>query len=1031
VVVAVLSPCFAAAFGAGLVASETDDIRAALDQGRYPEAVRAARAHLQDVQQQSGPDSLAAARVLDLLVESLWLDADASSYHLRPGALDEQAREYAERAVKIKEAELGPDHPDLVPSLRNLGIVVSWSRREDAYRPLERALAICESTFGREHPATARALGDLAWWAMGPPKFEESGSLLERALAIQQDVLGPDHPRIATTLRRLGARFVWSDPSRARAFFRRALAMRERVLPADHPEIARSLKSLAIHQRPAVALPLLERALGIQERSLGPDHPSVAWTLSDIGVAAMVEGDYALAERTLERALAVSEKAHGSGHERLLFHLWRLARYRWDMGELENARPTLRRAVRILDESPPPSAGSRAWSLTFFSRLSLALGDDATASRLRQRALREAERTASLPGVAWAKGTILGAVGDACREADDDVEARRAYEMALSYWETVPGVDPLTASATLLGLGILETDAGNYVEAVSHLGKALTLVEERVARRSPRLEKVLSALAEAEWLAGERNRATELALRAAETVREHLRLTSRWLPERRALLYARGRRRPLDVALSRAADASGKDSRPFRAAWDSLIRSRAIVLDEMAARRRAIASGAAPAELVDRFAAACRRYANLLVQEAGSGDRDSTDEALEEQREEVERLERQLARKSEAFHRDHERRSIGYGQVSTALGRNDALVAFVRYERLVARPAGITTEATGRIPSYLAWVSLPGGDGPIAVELGSAAEIDRLLREWKSEASSAPSGVRTAALRAERRYRSAGSKLRRRVWDPIARHVRDARTVFVVPDGALHLVSFATLPDPGGSYLLETGPRLHYLSAERDLIRTLERDHSGKGLLAMGGADFEAAPGPLPGEALKLVSATLAQAVEAEGIYRGARSSCESLRGLRFESLPSSRDEVGEIARLWKGDAVLELTGPLAREDAFKRFAPDRRGLHVATHAFFAQGLCGSELAGERGGAGLHNPMRLSGMVLAGANRRDETGPEEDDGIVTAEEIASLDLLSVDWAVLSGCDTGTGEVMNGEGVLGLRRAWKACRRWRP
>ena len=67
--------------------------------------------------------------------------------------------------------------------------------------------------------------------------------------------------------------------------------------------------------------------------------------------------------------------------------------------------------------------------------------------------------------------------------------------------------------------------------------------------------------------------------------------------------------------------------------------------------------------------------------------------------------------------------------------------------------------------------------------------------------------------------------------------------------------------------------------------------------------------------------------------------------------------------------------------------------------------------------------MLLSGLSFAGANRRDKTAQAED-GILTAEEIAVMDLQGVEWAVLSACDTGVGEIQAGEGVLGLRRAFE-------
>lgn len=118
---------------------------------------------------------------------------------------------------------------------------------------------------------------------------------------------------------------------------------------------------------------------------------------------------------------------------------------------------------------------------------------------------------------------------------------------------------------------------------------------------------------------------------------------------------------------------------------------------------------------------------------------------------------------------------------------------------------------------------------------------------------------------------------------------------------------------------------------------------------------------------------------------------------------------------------------------------PRKRVLHLATHGFFLGEHCRSSLDSSRGIAKLardddetpppvggENPLLLSGLALAGANHREAAGPDEEDGILTAEEIAELDLSGVEWAVLSACDTGLGEIRSGEGVFGLRRAFQVA-----
>jgi CHAT domain-containing protein len=101
------------------------------------------------------------------------------------------------------------------------------------------------------------------------------------------------------------------------------------------------------------------------------------------------------------------------------------------------------------------------------------------------------------------------------------------------------------------------------------------------------------------------------------------------------------------------------------------------------------------------------------------------------------------------------------------------------------------------------------------------------------------------------------------------------------------------------------------------------------------------------------------------------------------------------------------LTGADATREGFLDAATRNRVLHVATHAFVLDSKCGDG-----------NPLLRSGLVFAGANLSRASA------ILTAQQIASLDLNGVDLAVLSACNTGSGELTDGEGVLGLERAFR-------
>ena len=112
-----------------------------------------------------------------------------------------------------------------------------------------------------------------------------------------------------------------------------------------------------------------------------------------------------------------------------------------------------------------------------------------------------------------------------------------------------------------------------------------------------------------------------------------------------------------------------------------------------------------------------------------------------------------------------------------------------------------------------------------------------------------------------------------------------------------------------------------------------------------------------------------------------------------------------------------------------QRFEVTVDGWVIAVSAEPAARASLRERALRAGGTGAENPLLRSGLALAGANAapRGAAPPAEaEDGLLTAEDVAGLDLLDTELVVLSACATEPGEVPTGAGVLALRRAFAAA-----
>ena len=147
--------------------------------------------------------------------------------------------------------------------------------------------------------------------------------------------------------------------------------------------------------------------------------------------------------------------------------------------------------------------------------------------------------------------------------------------------------------------------------------------------------------------------------------------------------------------------------------------------------------------------------------------------------------------------------------------------------------------------------------------------------------------------------------------------------------------------------------------------------------------------------------------------YVGERG-IEEFHSQGIADLPGTEEEINKIYDILSDDDGV-VVDKFLKEKATERIIKDHKSasvLHISTHGFFVKNKEGENV----------NPMMRSGLLLAGVS--DYEGDKDDDGILTAYEASNIDLKDTKLVVLSACETGLGEIKNGEGVYGLQRAFQ-------
>jgi CHAT domain-containing protein/tetratricopeptide (TPR) repeat protein len=868
---------------------------------------------------------------------------------------------------------------------------------------------------------------------MAPSRYKDAEAAVTESLKIRGELTGEDQADYAADLYRLAAICnLMGDHARAELLLIRILEIRKKVLGEDHPDYAFTLDELGEVcfelGNYARAAPLHRRALEIWKSAVGEDHPNYAQSLHYLGTLYVQTGDYARAEPLLRRALQIYEKALGEEHPHYARSLASLGILYRSIGDNARAKPFYLRAAEIAKKALGEEHPDYAADLNNLGCLYRDMGDNARAEALYRRSVVIWGKALGEDNPHYAVGLRSLAGLDVLK--GEYARAEPLYRRAAEITKRALGDEHPDYAKCLANLAGVYSALGDHGRGVLLAHQALGIYKRALGESHPDYADTLNQLAKMLYAQG------QLA-EAERSLSQGLTILTRWTQEG---LTAFGERQRFDLVETHVYDlhlylsvapAAGMKAEVLYGrvlAWKG-------VIDHRQDEDRLARDQPELKETLSQLEQARTRLARLAFTVPADGQRQAWLEQLDALRDRKENLETDLARRSAGFRQVHYTRRLGAAEVAAALPQGSVLVDLFDYFHFSPPEGG---KGPLRWEARLVAFVLRRGQAPVLVPLGASGPIDDLVIAWRQALlEGKPESMRAAAL-----------ELSRRVWGPLKPHLEGVTTVVVAPDGALLYFPLAALPGRRpGTYLLED-LAIGYVTSAQRLVETLAAPNEAKpkspeadaaGLLAIGGIDYQADPGSAaPTESAPTPSVLLAESQRAG-----------------FRALAGTEPEVRRVAQLFDAafpsQRAVVLTGAAPTEAAVKQQLGRRmRYLHMATHGFresparvaaMRSGLKsdGFRPAGvgssEESASLALSPLLHSGVALAGAARRTEdAGPgaqgglsDRDDGILSAEEVQSLDLRGTELVVLSACETGLGLFRIGHGVvMGLQRAFHSA-----
>lgn len=949
-----------------------------------------------------------------------------------------KAIELATAAISIQERTIARTSPDYTASLNNLaGYYFLKGNYAEAIRLATEILNLDEIIFGNEHPNYAITLSNLATYKSAIGEYSEALELEKNASIIYEKTLGKDHLTYARSLSSIANyNSILGNYKEAISLNTETLKIYEKTLGKEHPTYALSINSLAELQvhigNYPMATKLFTQALETAKKSLGPNHSAYATILHNMATCISILGDDRKAITLEKEALSIREKALGKESNAYSVSLHSLAVLNSSTGNYVEAIKYETESLNIIKKTLGKNHKSYSTGSSCLASYYSALGNYEEAIKLDSEALYTIEQTFGKNHPDYAN--ILSNLANDYYYYGNYVEASRLGHEALNIREKVLGTQHPDYAEALSNVSMFNISLGNLAEAKRQIMEASKIFQITFGQESHNYSIMLHKLALCNAL--QHNFSESIRLEK-EVLKIFAKTIGKNHPDYRLALndltfYYFNSKDYINTAQQAILTTEECNKIVFSTFTDLTSHERTLFWNKysnwynyylpmfsyyISEPELSVATYNGALLAKELLLNADREMSQLILE---SNDKAFIQEyrdlqfnktilykMLQKPKKEhitdidsihriVRKQEKELITKSKVYGDYTRNLQITWKEVQKKLNKEDIAIEFLAF------PAGKDSII------YAALILRPETTSPKMIPLFERKQLSNIN---KKDFYTTPT-------------------LSQLIWKPLEKELKGIKNVYFAPAGQLHNIAIEHLPSSDSTFIAEQ-INFYRLSSTRQLVMIKDKSHIKEAVL-YGGLKYDADTTALVVENKKYTDIPRDLNIQ----HTFYPDSLNLRDGAKY--LPATKIEAEQIKQALENTRLqpalyMDLRGT---EESFKALSGKNISmLHIATHGFYWTETEARQtkdldflMMGDNNQSRYVEDKALtrSGLLLSGANIALKGNPLPEgleDGILTAKELAGLDLRGLDLVVLSACQTGLGEI-TGDGVFGLQRGFK-------